>query len=131
MVYYWIKGLHVSTVAFNIGFFILRYYWMAQGSPLASKRWVRKLSVFNDTLLLIAGISMAVVSSQYPFQAPWLTAKLLGLLAYILLGTLALKRGRYKSVRIISGALALLCAAYIVAVATYRTPDIFSALGLF
>ncbi|MEW7978047.1 MAG: SirB2 family protein [Candidatus Sedimenticola endophacoides] len=122
MIYAWIKHLHIATVAFNIGFFILRCYWMLARSPLASQRWARHVSVFNDTLLLIAGIALAVLSAQYPFQAPWLSAKLLGLLAYILFGTLALKRGRHRPARIACGLIALLCAAYIVAAARYRSP---------
>ncbi|OOZ36196.1 SirB2 family protein [Solemya velesiana gill symbiont] len=131
MIHYWAKNLHIATVAFNIGFFLLRYYWMINNSRLAKKRWVRNISVFNDTLLLIAGITLAILISQYPFQAHWLTAKLAGLLVYIFLGSIALTYGRYKSLRIVTGLLALVSVAYIVMVARYRTADIPSASGLF
>ncbi|MES9869118.1 MAG: SirB2 family protein [Sedimenticola sp.] len=131
MIHYWIKNLHIATVAFNIGFFLLRYYWMLNNSRLARRRWVRNLSVFNDTLLLIAGITLAILISQYPFQAQWLTAKLVGLLVYIFLGSIALTYGRSKGIRTVTGLLALLSVAYIVLVARYRTPDIPRLLGLY
>ena len=122
MVYYWIRLLHIGTVAFTIGFFSLRFYWMLYHPDRVRLRWVRLLSVTNDSLLLAAGISLAFLSHQYPIQAPWLTAKVIALLLYILLGTIALKRGKNRKIRILSGALSLLCAGYIVSVAVYRTP---------
>ena len=44
---------------------------------------------------------------QYPATHAWLTAKVIGLLAYIVLGSLALKRGRTKAIRITCLGLAL------------------------
>ncbi|MGQ0544850.1 MAG: SirB2 family protein [Betaproteobacteria bacterium] len=52
----------------------------------------------------------------------WLTAKVLGLVAYIVLGMLALRRGKTPAVRIASFAGALLVAAYVVAVALTKYP---------
>jgi uncharacterized membrane protein SirB2 len=54
---------------------------------------------------------------QYPFVDGWLTAKLLALLAYIVLGTIALKRGKTRPARITAFFLALAVFAYLVAVA--------------
>jgi len=122
MTYYWIRQLHIATVIFTITFFALRYYWMLFRPHLSKQRWVRVLSVVNDTTLLCAGIAMAVMSQQYPLQAPWLTAKLIGLLAYIVLGTLALKRAKSRPIRIVTGGLALVSAGYIVSVALTRNP---------
>lgn len=122
MLYYWIKTLHVSTVIFTIGFFTLRFVWMLEGSRLFNHRWVRRISQINDTLLLMAGIGLAVMSRQYPFSAPWLTAKLAALLLYITLGMLAFKWGRSRRARALFGLLALITAAYIVSVALTRTP---------
>ena len=122
MSYYWIRQLHIATVAFSIAFFTLRYYWMLIHSQRENQRWVRLLSVANDTVLLFAGIALALLTRQYPLAAPWLSAKLVGLLAYIVLGTLALKRARTRPVRILTGLLALVSAGYIVSVALTRTP---------
>lgn len=122
MIYYWVKLLHLSTVTFTIGFFLLRFYWVILGSSLARANWARKLSQFNDSLLLAAGITLAILSRQYPFQADWLTAKLEALLLYILFGTLAINRGRNRRMRLVSGVLALACVGYIVSVALTRSP---------
>jgi len=37
-----------------------------------------------DSLLLLAGIALALIIRQYPFRDAWLTAKLLALIAYII-----------------------------------------------
>lgn len=120
MIYYWIKTLHISTVIFTVSFFTLRLFWMINRSGLVNRAWVRKLSQFNDTLLLIAGISLALLSQQYPFIAPWLTAKLIALLVYIILGMYALKWAKSRRNRIYFGLLALLCVGYMISVALTR-----------
>lgn len=121
MLYYWIKVLHVATVVFTVGFFTLRLVWMYYGSGLVNRRWVRTLSQTNDTLLLAAGITLAVMSYQYPLVMPWLTAKLLVLLLYIILGMFALRWARTRRQRVLFGLLALLSVGYIIAVALTRT----------
>jgi len=122
MTFYWIKQLHIAAVTFNIAFFLLRYGWMLKGSPTAAKRWPRLVSQINDSLLLGAGIALAWMTHQYPFAIPWLTAKAIALLAYILFGTLALNRGHSLRQRRAWGLLALLSAGYLVAVAVTRNP---------
>ncbi|MFP5404148.1 MAG: SirB2 family protein, partial [Gammaproteobacteria bacterium] len=52
----------------------------------------------------------------------WLTAKLFALIAYIVLGTIALKRGKTRKVRIAAWVAALLVFAYMVAVARAHAP---------
>lgn len=122
MNYLWLKQLHLATVAFTLAFFAIRFYWMLYRPELEYRPWVRPLSVANDTLLLAAGLSMAIISGQYPFALPWLTAKLIALLAYIVLGAFALRRGPTRRVRILCGAAALACGGYILAVALTRHP---------
>jgi len=65
-------------------------------------------------------LTMVVWSGQYPFMQPWLTAKVLALVVYILLGTVALKRGRTKATRTTALVAALAVFAYIVSVALSR-----------
>jgi len=122
MTYYWIKELHVATVIFTIGFFALRFLWMLYRPQLVSKKWVKNLSIVNDTLLLCAGITLGLLSHQYPFATPWLTAKLLALLLYIGLGSMALKRARSRRQRTVYGILSLAAVLYIVSVALARNP---------
>ncbi len=123
MIYYWIKTLHISTVTFTIGFFTLRFVWMLNRSRLFNHRWVRLISQVNDSLLLIAGIALAVMSRQYPIAAPWLTAKLVALVIYIIFGMFAFKWARSRGNRVLFGLLALLTVGYIVAVALTRSPQ--------
>jgi uncharacterized membrane protein SirB2 len=122
MAYFWIKMVHVATVAFNLLFFNLRLHWMLHYPERVRKRSVRLLSQSNDTLLLAAGIALAWMSGQSPFRNPWLTSKLLGLLAYILFGGIALHWNGPRRVRLLSGLLALLCLFHILAVALTRDP---------
>ncbi len=95
---------------------------MLRDSAMLQARWVKVAPHVIDTLLLGSAISMAVISAQYPFALDWLTAKLAGLLVYILCGTMALKRGRTKGQRAVYFAVAMLAFAYIVSVALTRNP---------
>jgi len=52
----------------------------------------------------------------------WLTAKVMGLLAYIGLGMVALKPGRPRGVRLLAFVAALAAFAYIVSVALTKNP---------
>lgn len=126
MNYLTIKYLHMSCAALSGSFFFLRGVWMLRESDMLQRRWVKILPHIVDTLLLTTALIMVVWSAQYPFVQPWLTAKLLALIVYVVLGTVALKRGKTKAVR--TGALvaALLTFAYIVAVALTRHPLVFA-----
>ena len=73
-----------------------------------------------DTLLLTSALVLVFWSGQYPFVQAWLTAKVLALVVYIVLGTIALKRGKTKGVRSFALLAALATFAYIVAVALTR-----------
>jgi uncharacterized membrane protein SirB2 len=59
---------------------------------------------------------------QYPLVHGWLTAKLFALIAYIVLGTLALKRGKTKAQRVTAWIAALLVFGYMLAVARAHDP---------
>lgn len=113
-----IKFIHVTAVIISISLFVLRGIWMMSDSGLLQRRWVRIVPHVNDTLLLLSGIWLAISIQQYPFVHHWLTAKLVAVVAYIGLGTLALKRAPGKNWKIIFWLLALLVVAYIVFVAS-------------
>ena len=116
-----LKLLHVGCVVVTASGFVLRGIWMLGESPLLRHPLTRVLPHLNDTLLLAAGIGMAMMLHQYPLVDGWLTAKLLALLLYIVLGTIALKRGRTKRVRVLAFGGALLTLAYLLAVAVTRS----------
>lgn len=126
MIYLTLKYLHVICVVVSGSGFFLRGLWMLSASPRLNLRWVRVVPHVVDTLLLGSAIAMAVISTQYPLAQDWLTAKLIGLLVYILCGMMALRRGKSKTMRGLYFAAALLAFAYIVSVALTRSP-----LGVF
>ena len=122
MSYLALKHLHVTCVVLSGLGFALRGWWMLNDSPLLRARLTRVVPHVVDTLLLGSALLMAWQSGQYPFAQGWLTAKFFGLLAYILCGTMALKRARTKGRRVVFLVLALLAYAYIVGVALTRNP---------
>jgi uncharacterized membrane protein SirB2 len=122
MAYSLLKQLHLSTIALTLALFILRGVWMLKGSPRLQARWVRIVPHINDSLLLASGISLAVLTRQYPLVNGWLSAKLFALILYIVLGTIALKRGQTRGQRIAAWIAALLVFGYMVAVAITRDP---------
>lgn len=122
MSYLAIKHLHVTCVVLSGLGFSLRGFWMLKGSPLLQTRLAKTVPHVVDTTLLGSALTLAYLSGQYPFVQPWLTAKVFGLLAYIVLGSLALKRGRTPRARLGFFVAALLTFAYIVGVALTRDP---------
>jgi len=65
---------------------------------------------------------MAVLARLSPIAHPWLAAKIGGLLAYIVLGAIALRRGRTKRIRVVALLAALLVFGYIIGTAMRRDP---------
>jgi uncharacterized membrane protein SirB2 len=122
MSYLAVKHLHITFAALSFLLFSLRGIWMLQGSALLLQRWVKIVPHVIDTLLLASALVMVFWSAQYPFAQSWLTAKLIALIAYIFLGTIALKRGKTKAVRLTAFVAALAAFAYIVKVALTRLP---------
>ena len=120
MLYSLLKHLHVACVVISGCGFFLRGLWMMRQSPLLDARWVRIAPHVVDTLLLASAIGLVIVTQQYPLAQNWVSAKILGLLAYIGLGMAALRRGRTRSVRIASWVAALAAFGYIVSVALSR-----------
>jgi uncharacterized membrane protein SirB2 len=122
-----LKAIHIAAVAISYALFFVRGMWMLTGSPLLERRWVRVVPHVNDTVLLAAAIWMAVILGQYPGTHGWLTAKVAGLIAYIGLGMLALRRGKTRRARLAAWIAAQLVFAYIVAVALAHDPLPFRA----
>ena len=88
-----------------------RQWWLLRVAPHAV-----------DTVLLASALWMAWRIGQYPFVNGWLTAKVLALLAYILLGSRALGWHTPSSQRLPFFVAALLSVSYIVGVALTRSP---------
>src|SRR5690554_5087847 len=123
--YFLIKHLHMTTAIVSIVFFIVRAWWSVRESPLLQRRWVKILPHVNDTLLLVLGVMLAVTLSMSPHQHPWLAAKLLGLIIYILLGTVAIKRGRTPLTRGLTAVAAIAVFFYVYGTAITKNPLFF------
>ena len=117
-----IRAVHVTCVGTSYALFVLRGIWMMRSPGRLGRLWVRVVPHAVDTLLLASAITLALLSHQYPFRDAWLTAKLIGLLVYVGLGSIALKRGRTRAGRIAAWMAAQGVFAYIVLVAVTRRP---------
>lgn len=122
MDYNTLKTIHLGSILLSITGFSLRGILMLSNSSLVWNRVVRTVPHIVDTVLLVTGIWLAVLIQQYPGSSPWLTAKLLALLAYIGLGFVALRLGRTKTIRVVAFFAALTCFAYMALVAVQKHP---------
>ncbi|HJV86172.1 MAG TPA: SirB2 family protein [Noviherbaspirillum sp.] len=120
MTYLAIKYLHMTCAALSGSLFFFRGMLMLADSPLLQRRPMKILPHLIDTVLLTSALIMVFWSHQYPFVQPWLTAKVLALIAYIVVGSVAIKRGKTKGIRTAAFVIALLLFGYIVKVALTR-----------
>ncbi len=117
-----LKSIHVTCVATSYSLFFLRGVWMLRESPSLRQRWVRIAPHTVDSVLLASAIALAWRLDLSPLSTPWLAAKIAALLLYIVIGTIALKRGKTKRVRLIAWLTAQGVFLYIVAVAVTHNP---------
>jgi uncharacterized membrane protein SirB2 len=122
MTYLILKVIHVLAAAMTISGFLLRGYWMLTESDKLQYRVVRIVPHVVDTVFLLSGIAMVWMLDLNPFTQPWLIAKFTGLIAYILLGTIAIKRGGTLQIRMIALVGAVSVFAYIAGVAFTKSP---------
>ena len=125
MSYATIKLIHVSSVIVSYLLFSLRSMWMLQGSAAKRQRWVKVMPHVVDTVLLISAITLAIRIDQDPIHNSWLSAKVVGLLLYIVLGMTALKYGKTRKTRILALIAAQAVFLYIVLVALTKNPLLF------
>jgi len=117
-----IKHIHLTCIALSLILFLLRGGLALFSPETLKKRWLKILPHVIDTALLASALTLAYFIQQYPFVHGWLTAKVVGLVVYIGLGTIAIKRGKTKAVKATALLGALVAFAYIAAVAVSRNP---------
>lgn len=117
-----LKYFHIGCVLLSYTLFFLRGVWMLRGSATLQQRWVKVIPHIVDTALLLSAVTIAFMLSFSPLSSTWLMAKIVALLLYILLGTIALKRGRTKKIRLTAWLSAQLVFIYIVTVAITHHP---------
>jgi uncharacterized membrane protein SirB2 len=122
MSYAAIKMIHVSSVIVSYLLFSLRSIWMLQDSAARQQRWVKIMPHVVDTVLLVSATALAIRINQDPIHDSWLSAKVGGLLLYIVLGMTALKYGKTRKARISALIAAQAVFLYIVLVALTKNP---------
>ena len=120
MEYTGIRHLHIACATLSITLFVLRWGMDLLGTAWRQWSWLRIAPHVNDTVLLTAAIALATMSHQYPWELPWLGAKVVLLLAYIGFGKIALRPGLNTPSRLLWGVCALFTVLSIVAIATMR-----------
>lgn len=118
--YLTIKHVHVSAAGLSLALFVLRGAWRATSPERLAARWVRVLPHVIDTVLLVSALWLAWQLGRG--AAPWIAAKVVALIAYIVLGSIALKRGRTPGIRAAAFFAALATFGYIVSVAIAKSP---------
>ena len=124
--YLLLRHVHIGCAILTIALFVLR-----GGLMLAESSWqrnvvLRYLPHVVDTVLLTSALMLTTVIHQYPFSTGWVTMKVVLLVVYIVLGSIALKRGRTKSIRVAALVAALATIGFLVTVARAHHP-----LGVF
>jgi len=116
------KDLHVTLAILTVTGFVLRGFWMMRASPLSQQPLTRIAPHVIDALFLATGVAMIIRLHLAVMQNNWLLAKFAGLIVYIVLGSIALRYGRTRCIRIAAFAGALLAFAYVVGAAVNKSP---------
>ena len=121
-----LRHTHIACAILTVTLFVLRGGLMIADSPWQRNVVLRYLPHAVDTVLLTTALMLTTVIRQFPFSTGWLTMKVLLLVVYIVLGSIALKRGRTRRTRIAAFLAALLTVAFLLTVARTHEP-----LGIF
>lgn len=119
MSYLALKHLHTTAASLSLLFFILRAFWSVTASATLHTKFVRITPHVIDTVLLVCGLAMAWTIG---FNQGWIWAKLIALIAYIGVGTVAIKRGKTAGSKAAAALMAVVIFGYIVGVALHRSP---------
>lgn len=115
-----IKHLHVGAAGLSLVLFVLRFAWRWTSPERLAARWVRIVPHVVDTVLLLSALWLAWQIGAGAL--PWIAAKVAALLLYIVLGMIALRRGRTPGIRAAAFFAALASFGYIVSVAVTKSP---------
>ena len=118
-----IKWVHIACVLASGTLFALRGL-LVQTEHAVAAQWppVRYLSYAIDTTLLTAALLLLTILPGAMFANGWLTAKLVLLVVYVVLGTLALKRAPTRGARRIFYVAALFTYVFMLGIARMHHP---------
>ena len=122
MDYALLKTIHQAAVVISFAGFFVRGVGMLNDATWLRHRAVKTLPHVVDTILIVSAVWLAWILRLTPANAPWIGAKIIGLLVYIAVGMVALRFGRTKPVRASAWIGAMLVFGYIVSVAVAKDP---------
>lgn len=89
--YYLLKMVHVASVVISGSLFVYRYARLSLHPDQPLPKALKVLPHINDTVLLSCAIAMLILLDLNPFSTPWLLAKIVSLLVYIVLGAICMR----------------------------------------
>ncbi len=122
MNYVLLKQVHVFFALSSIIGFMLRWSWRMSGSHLSQMMLTKTAPHIIDTLFLATGVALTFTIHQYPLSTAWLTAKITGLIVYIMLGMFAMSGKVSRPWRITAFLAAVSTYAWILTVARFKSP---------
>lgn len=118
-----IRWVHIACIIASGSLFLLRGSLVLAGKQrIAMLAPLRFLSYGIDTLLLSAALMLLTILPHAMFANGWLTVKLMLVVVYIVLGSVALKLGRTARARTIAFVAALTVYLGIIAIARTHDP---------
>lgn len=122
MDYATVKVVHQTAVTLSLTGFFVRGAASLAGAAWVRGRAAKTLPHVVDSVLLLSALVMAGMLRLTPDRAPWLLAKIIGLVAYVALGVVALRPGRPRALRATAWLAALAVAGWIASVAITKSP---------
>jgi len=117
-----IRAAHLLAVVFSGTLFAARGLGVLAGARWPLHAIVRYSSYAVDTVLLTAALMLVSVLPAATFANHWLTVKLVLVVVYVGLGTLALKRARTPRGRAICYVAALVVFGVVIGIARHHSP---------
>lgn len=91
-----LKHSHMGFAYLSVILFVLRFALANVKPALNSNKLLNIVTHGINALLLATAAMLCLQLGQYPFADGWVTAKLLGLVVYVVLGVLAMKKTDLK-----------------------------------
>lgn len=119
------KHLHLTAAILTFVFFLLRFVLLLRQSPMLQQKWLKILPHVVDTLLIVTIVWLCLQLSIYPIANGWASAKLTGLVFYILSIFLTLRWAKTTTWRVV-GAVSTVFWFYMTARLGLAGPAMFS-----
>ncbi len=117
MSYALLKFVHMGTVVLTALLFVMRGVLVIVTNRRPTSRFLRVVPHLVDVVLLATAVALSMAIQQYPLTHGWLTAKVIGLVAYIGLGLVVMRFATHRLQRFAAFVGALVALAYVVSVA--------------